>query len=115
MAVCTCPSRERLHLYVRGCLDRAGHEAVELHLDECPACSREVETLDGLTPTPFPQGHVQPAEEPLSDEPFRQLVESVKAMRGRPGLAPTLQLPTQPPAEEIGKGAVLGNYELLEP
>jgi formylglycine-generating enzyme required for sulfatase activity len=112
MTVCTCPDRERLCLYVRGCLDSTVHDAVERHLDECPACWREVETLDGLTPTPIPHSRLPVTEGPPTDEPLRQLIASVKAMGG---LGSTAQLWVEPPAEEFPRGTVLGNYELLEP
>src|SRR5262245_10454715 len=47
MSLPTCPARERLQAYVHGRLDRASHETVEGHLDECPTCRAAVETLDG--------------------------------------------------------------------
>lgn len=104
MAVCTCPNRELLQLYVRGCLDRAGHDTIEQHLDTCIVCSRAVETLDAMTPAPFPVGTSLPTQGPAIDDSFRHLIASVKAMRtGNSTVA------------GLGRGAVLGNYELLEP
>ncbi len=106
MIAVTCPPRDRLLAYVRGRLDRALHEAVDAHLDDCSACRTSVETLDGETPAPL-DGLLTPAQDAVIDDPaYRRLVDRVKAIV--PG--------SSPPQETVwAVGSVLGNYELLVP
>src|SRR5260370_14320191 len=105
MIAATCPQRERLTEYVLGRLDVSAHEAVDTHVDECPACRSLVEALDRTTPPVLDGLRTPLPEESLDENSFRRLVKRVKAIVPGSSLELTSSV----------VGPVLGNYELLEP
>ena len=71
MQVNDCPSAMLLKAYATGTLDQSAHRLIDDHLDRCPTCQGELETLDDLPCTLF-VGLRQPPQpavhDPLLDE-----------------------------------------------
>jgi serine/threonine protein kinase/formylglycine-generating enzyme required for sulfatase activity len=106
MIAVTCPPPERLTDYVQGRLESAAHEAIDGHLDDCPACRTLVETIDRTSPASFASLGTPLPQQPLDDPALRRLVIRVKAIvPGTPPLDATMPI----------LGTSLGNYELLAP
>ncbi len=90
MTVLECPAERLLTDYLAGRLDGPTHEAVDEHLDACPACQSTADGLEaavdssfpGLTPAPCPTTPENPA--------FLRLVDRVKAL-GAGGPTPTCE------------------------
>lgn len=97
----SCPTNERLGLYVRGRLIASDHEEVDLHIDSCPRCCSLVETIDNEVETFLDvlkdSADVEPPPAPELDD----LVRWAKSVR-------------QEPTEVLRDGDVLGNYQLAE-
>jgi formylglycine-generating enzyme required for sulfatase activity/tRNA A-37 threonylcarbamoyl transferase component Bud32 len=81
MSPCTCPAPDELRHYVEGRLALPAHEAIDEHLEECPACRQAVATLDGSASTPLPELRAPLPADPAFDSPlFRRLVACAKEL-----------------------------------
>jgi formylglycine-generating enzyme required for sulfatase activity/tRNA A-37 threonylcarbamoyl transferase component Bud32 len=102
MNVTACPSPDLLDAYVTGRLPLPDHEAIDGHLDACPACSGCVEARAALAGATWT--HLRPPSTPVPDfdgPAFRDLV------------ARAIDLAAPSPAGPK-PGDVLGNYVLVE-
>lgn len=101
-----CPSRDALQAYLHGVFD----DALDIHLDECPACRAELEQLDLAVNKPFDLLRERAHRDDVLNAPaFLDLVAGAKALGTSPLNAhTTLQAGTL--AQQT-----LGNYFLLEP
>ena len=91
-----CPSREKLRAFLMGELNENELEACASHLDTCPLCEREAQTLDAET------DHIAMAlREPKPNEPDQRPTTTFKAIDFEPAFPNRL-------AERVGA------YEILE-
>ncbi len=99
MDVCHCPGPDQLRAFVRGDLD---NDDIDRHLQECPSCRRQAETLDGGSTSlvrclrPLPEVAVE-------DPVLASLAAGAKTLAWKA------------PLETLRAGQQVGEYELLEP
>ena len=55
-----CPDKETISAYIDGELEQGWNETLGSHMENCPACSREVGQLRGLTRILFDSSGVFP-------------------------------------------------------
>jgi len=93
-----CPNREQLSEYLAGRLSEEASEAIAAHVETCPDCAAAIETIEEGDDTLIARLRDPSAWNPYAKEPeCRAAMAQAKAMMDRPG-----------------RGAVLGEYELLE-
>jgi formylglycine-generating enzyme required for sulfatase activity len=110
MQTLACPSTERLRCYAEGRLDEPTHAGIDDHLDACPLCQRQVETLEGQSSGLF--GYLRrPALGSTAPDPLLQRL--VGLARGLGSTAPAA--PGRGVDSFLAEGLVLGQYVLLEP
>src|SRR5262245_57980543 len=113
-----CPTREAWREFAAAALAREDHDALDSHLEACPACQETLAALDG-TSGPLGQilaGLAKPtaAAVPESDPIYGGLLERAKAIRVSDGPHAMSAPSDERPEGLLPPGTMLGAYVLGE-